>query len=168
LTDTCGVTGSFSSIPKGTLQATLSGSKLGATFNMIGNFSPTSKSCSCSCGEYRQYIRGSFTKNGRPVVHALCGGNLEQKVFNEDCVIQGGTNYRYGYRSLSFATSKFTHLDQATGCRFEGFDAPGITGASGERLAVNLDFQGALVDTCNGNKVLASSSWSVSGSATVP
>jgi hypothetical protein len=162
------VTGSFSSIPSGTVPATLSGSKLGATFNMIGDFSPTKIPCSCSCGEYRQYVRGTFTKNGSNVTHALCGTNLDPTTFQEDCARIGGTDYKYGYRSIPFATSKFTQPDQATGCRFEGFDAPGITGSSGDTLAVNLDFQASLIDTCNGYTNLTNASWSVSGSATVP
>lgn len=163
----CSVTGSFSSIPSGSVPATLTGSKLGASFSMVGDFTP-SIPCTCSCGEYRQYVRGSFTRNGSPVTHALCGTNLDPRTYQEDCGIFGGRTYKYGYRSNPFATSKFTGPDQATGCRFEGSDAPGITGSSGDRLAVNLDFTGALVDTCNGNRVLASSAWTVSGAATVP
>ena len=163
----CSVTGSFSSIPSGSVSATLTGSKLGATFSMIGEFTP-SIPCNCSCGEYRQYVRGRFKRNGSDVTHALCGSNLDPTTYQEDCGRIGGTDYKYGYRSIPFATSKFTTPDQATGCKFEGYDAPGITGSSGDTLEVNLDFRGDLVDTCNGNKVLATSSWSVTGSATVP
>lgn len=163
----CSVTGSFSSIPSGSVAATLTGSKLGASFRMVGDFTP-SIPCNCSCGEYRQYVRGSFTRNGSSVTHALCGTNLDPKTYQEDCGIFGGKTYKYGYRSIPFATSKFTTPDQATGCRFEGSDAPGITGSSGDKLAVSLDFRGELVDACNGNKVLATSSWNVSGAATVP
>jgi hypothetical protein len=162
----CSVTGSFSSIPSGTLAATLSGTKLGASFSMIGDFTP-SIPCTCACGEYRQQVRGSFTRNGSPVTHALCGTNLSATTFQEDCGIFGGTTYKYGYRSISFANSRFTP-DQAGGCKFEGFDFPGISGSSGDTLSINLDFTGKLIDTCNGNTQLASSSWSVSGTATVP
>ena len=162
----CSVSGSFSSIPFGPVAASLNGTKLGATFAMEGKFVP-SIPCTCGCGEYRQYIRGKFTKNGSVVTHALCGSNLHPTNFQEDCGIFGGTSYRYGYRSQQFATSKFTP-DQAGGCKFEGQDTPGITGSSGDVLSVNLDFQGKLIDTCNGNAVLASSAWNVSGTATVP
>jgi hypothetical protein len=164
----CGVSASFSSIPSGAVAASLSGSKLGAPFDMVGNFSATRIPCTCACGEYRQYIRGYFKKNGSTVTHRLCGTDLDPTNYQEDCVRIGGTDYKYGYRSLAFATSNFTNPDQATGCRFEGHDNPGITGSSGDDLEVNLDFIGTLVDTCDGNVVRTSSSWSVTGRATVP
>ncbi len=163
--DGCVITGAFSTIPSGTLAATLSGTKLGASFQMIGDFDVPIP-CVCSMGEYRQRVRGTFTKNGTNVTHALCGTNLHPTTFQEDCGIFGGKTYKYGYRSIPFANSKFTP-DQATGCRFEGFDFPGISGATGDKLAINLDFEGELIDTRSGAS-LASSSWSVQGSATVP
>jgi len=163
----CSVTGKFTDIPSGTVNSTLSGTELGARFNMKGTFSP-SIPCNCSCGEYRQYVRGTFERNGATVTHALCGTNLDPTKFQEDCGIFGGTSYRYGYRSQSFATSKFTNPDQATGCDFEGRDFPRLGGSSGDKLEVNLDFQGRLIDTCHGNAVIASSDWSVVGTATVP
>jgi hypothetical protein len=162
----CSVSGSFSSIPSGAVAATLAGNKLGAAFAMTGDFTARIP-CNCSCGEYRQYVRGKFTRNGSTVTHALCGSNLDPTTFQEDCGIFGGTSYRYGYRSQAFATSKFTP-DQAGGCRFEGQDAPGLTGSSGDTLGVDLEFRGELIDTCNGNAVLASSTWNVTGTATVP
>ena len=166
-TNYCALTGSFTTIPSGTVAATLSGNKLGAPFSMVGTFSVPIP-CICSAGEYRQYVRGSFTRNGSNVTHALCGTNLHPTTFQEDCGIFGGNTYKYGYRSIPFANSRFTSPDQATGCQFNGFDHPGITGSSGDTLSVNLDFRGELIDTGSGGAVLASSSWSVVGSATVP
>jgi len=166
-TNHCALTGSFTNIPSGTLAATLGGNKLGASFSMVGTFNAPIP-CTCSAGEYRQYVRGSFTKNGSNVTHALCGTNLHPTTFQEDCGISGGNTYKYGYRSIPFANSKFTSPDQATGCQFNGFDYPGIRGSSGDTLSVNLDFRGELIDTGMGSAVLASSSWSVVGSATVP
>jgi hypothetical protein len=163
----CSVTGSFTTIPSGSLAATVSGGRLRASFSMIGEFSP-SIPCNCSGGEYRQYVRGRFTRNGSNVTHRLCGTNLHPTNYQEDCGIFGGTTYKYGYRSIHFGNSYFTNPDQATGCRFVGYDSPGIGGASGDTVAVNLDFLGALIDTDNGNKVLAASAWSVVGSATLP
>jgi hypothetical protein len=164
----CGVSASFSTIPSGAVAATLSGTKLGATFDMHGNFSATRIPCSCSCGEYRQYVRGYFKKNGSTVTHHLCGTDLDATNYQEDCVSIGGKDYKYGYRSNAFATSNFVNPDQATGCRFEGHDYPGIRGSSGDSLEVNLDFIGILIDTCDGNVTRAASNWSVQGTATVP
>jgi hypothetical protein len=163
----CGVTGSFSKIPNGVMTASFIGSKLGASFDMIADFTATAIPCSCSCGEYRQYVRGVFKKNGTTVVHRLCANTLDPTTYHEDCATVGGTDYRYGYRSIPFASSKFTSPDQATGCRFEGYDAPGIVGASGDRLQLSLDFYADLVDTCRG-MTLTGSAWSVIGDAIVP
>lgn len=165
---TCGVSGSFVDIPSSvTLGATLSGAELGVPFNMIAEFRPTAIPCSCSCGEYRQYVRGEFKRNGTTVTHRLCGTNLDPTSFQEDCARIGGTDYKYGYRSIPFATSKFENPDQATGCRFVGYDYPRIRGSSGDTLEINLDFYAELVDTCRG-ATLTGAEWSVVGSATVP
>jgi len=163
-----GVTGRFTDIPNGvTLAARLVGNKLTADFRMIGEYTPIPSNCSASCGEYRQYVRGEFTKNGSRVAHRLCANSLDPTTFYEDCARIGGTDYKYGYRSIRFGTSYFDSPDQANGTRFNGYDAPGITGSSGDALMVNLDFRGELVDVCN-STVLQTAEWSVAGSATVP
>jgi hypothetical protein len=165
----CGVDGTWVSIPNGvTLHATLTGRKLGASFDMLADFSPINIPCSCSPGEYRQFVSGTFTRNGSPVTHPLCGTNLHPTTPQEDCARVGGTDYKYGYRSIPFGNSRFTNPDQASGCRFEGHDEPGITGSSGDTLALQLDFSAELVDTLRGIGGLQTAQWSVAGSATVP
>lgn len=169
ITPKCGVTGRFTSIPSGTLAASLNSSnELGAPFDMLAKFTATVIPCSCSCGEYRQYVRGSFKRNGTVVTHNLCANRLDPTTYHEDCVTIGGTNYMYGYRSNAFATSKFTDPDQASGCKFVGKDYPRLPGSTGDKLEVNLEFKGELIDTCNSNTSLASATWKVVGSATVP
>jgi hypothetical protein len=164
----CGVNGSFKNIPAGTIPATLVGNQLGASFDMIGDYTATGgNGCTCSCGEYRQYVKGSFKANGRTVAHDLCGTPLSPTSFNEDCATAGGVNYRYGYRTHRWVNSHFDNPDQASGCRFTGWDSPGITGSSGDTLEVDLEFMASLIDTCQG-KTIAGSGWSVVGSATVP
>ena len=78
----------------------------------------TGPECNSPCGEYRQYVRGSFTRNGSSVAHALCSHNLDPNTFYEDCANIGGTEYKYGYHSIPFGTSRFINSDQATGIRF--------------------------------------------------
>jgi len=153
-------------LPSGTLPATLSGNKLGASWSMSADFTsdPADPAVCGPCGEYRQYVRGTFTKNGRTVTHRLCGTDLDPTTFQEDCAQIGSTQYKYGYHSIPFANSRFSRPDQATGQRWDGRDAPGITGSSGDTLGVNLDFQGSVIDTCNG-ATLGGSTWSVSGTA---
>jgi hypothetical protein len=161
--------GAFSSIPNGqTLPASLSGSLLNRTFDMVATFVPTQAGCSSNCGEYRQYVRGQFTRNGAAVAHPLCGSNLDPTAYQEDCANIGGTTYKYGYHANRFATSYFDNPDQADGLTFHGHDGPGISGSSGDKLSMQLDFRGQLVDACNANQVLQTAEWSVAGSATVP
>ena len=71
--DHCRTTGSFSGIPSGVLAATMTGSKLGTTFDMTADFD-SAIPCDCSRGEYRQYVRGTFTANGAPVTHHIGPG----------------------------------------------------------------------------------------------
>jgi hypothetical protein len=156
---------SFATIPSGAVPATLSGNTLGAAFTMKADFTP-SIPCTCSCGEYRQYVRGTFTANGHPLTHSLGGGRtLHPTNFQEDGDVAAGT--AYGHRSVPGTKSNYTP-DQAGGCHFEGADEPGVSGAPGTVLGINLGFHGDLIDTCRGNTVLATSSWTVSGNATVP
>lgn len=157
-------------LPSGTLAATLSGGKLGASWTMAADFTsdPPNPAVCGPCGEYRQFVRGTFMKNGSVVVHPLCGTNLDPNNFQEDCGVFGGTQYKYGYHSIPFANSKFSKPDQPTGQRWEGSDSPGIRGASGDKLSIDLEFTGNLVDTCNGQSLAVGSSWKVQGTATLP
>lgn len=160
----CAVTGSFSSIPSGVLAATMNGSKLGTTFNMVGDFN-SAIPCTCACGEYRQYVRGTFTANGAPVTHQL-GPGLTLHPTNYQLDGNATTANYFGRRDYRTSYSHF-EPDQAGGCQFQGSDIPGISAGSGTALTVNLDFIGKLIDTCASNHELASSSWSVVGSGTV-
>jgi hypothetical protein len=164
----CVLTGAFSTIPSGPLAATLNSSGgLGASFQMIGDFNVDPiPPCICGPGEYRQYVRGTISRNGTNLVFPMCGYNLHPTRFQEDCAISGGTQYRYGYRSQPFATSNFTP-DQQIGCRFEGVDDPRVFGSTGETLGIDVEFNGQLVNRITG-AVLASSTWTVQGTATVP
>ncbi len=165
-TSRCAITSAtFATVPSGTITAALNGSKLEGPFQIRADFTRPIP-CNCSCGEYRQYVRGTFTANGRPVTHRLGPGRvLHPTNFQEDGDVSLGTVY--GHRSVRGTKSRFTP-DQAGGCRFEGEDEPGISSSSGTRVAMNLGFRGDLIDTCRGNAVLTSSSWSVVGSATIP
>jgi hypothetical protein len=164
-----GANGSFSSIPNNiTLPASLVGNKLGVPFDMVGDFTGVPAECSCSCGEYRQYVRGEFTKNGTTLTHALCSNTLDPTTYHEDCATVSGTDYKYGYRSIVFTNSFFDNPDQSEGCTFHGHDNPGIRGSSGDEITLNLDFRGELVDVCNSSAVLQTAEWSVAGTATVP
>lgn len=166
----CAPTGRFTAIPSGTLPARFSPTSFGASFRMNAEFE-TPIPCTCRCGEYRQFVRGFANLNGTPVVHRLCAETMSPTTWHEDCLTSGGTDLKYGYHSIPFANSRFTNPDQEGGCTFNGFDAPGFPLAgrsSGDRLELHLEFYGQLVDACDGNRELTSSSWTVEGSGVVP
>lgn len=164
--DHCAITAAtFTSIPSGTVAATLIGGRLQAPFVMRATFQ-NAIPCTCSNGEYRQYVRGSFTAGGSPVIHMLGPGRpLSATTFQEDGDVAAGTVY--GHRSVLGTKSRFLP-DQAGGCEFRGEDEPGISAASGTVVAMDLEFQGDLIDTSDSNRVVTTSSWSASGSATMP
>lgn len=155
----------FTSIPSGTLAATLSGGRLQAPFVMRATFD-TPIPCTCANGEYRQYVRGTFTAGGATVTHMLGPGRpMSATVFQEDGDVGAGTVY--GHRAIPGTKSRF-RPDQATGCQFEGEDEPGISAPSGTAVTMNLDFRGDLIDTSDANRVVTTASWSVAGSGTMP
>jgi len=139
------VTASFQAVPSGTLVPTLVGNRLRAPFNIVANFAPKDQSSpnDVGFGEYRQYVRGSFTCNGNPVVHMLGPGRpLHPDTWQEDGDVGSGTVY--GYRAILGTGSRFVNPDQATGTQFQGYDEPGIASASGDVVTIDLEFRGHL------------------------
>jgi hypothetical protein len=158
-----------SSIPSGHIAATVNGDWFHAPFVMNADFE-TPIPCNGICGEYRQFVSGFFSVNGTDLVHALCGNSLSRTTEYEDCATIGGTTYKYGYHSIGFATSRFSNPDQATGWTFRGSDAPGFnltSFSSGDVLDYSLTFRGDLVDACDADRVLSTSTWTAGGSHTV-
>jgi hypothetical protein len=89
----------FTPIPEGEVPAKLipdlTGARLMARFDRIGEFVPSTP-CLCRCGEYRQYVRGTYTENGRPVTQPLGPGrDLDPNTFHEDGDPSLGTAYGY-------------------------------------------------------------------------
>ena len=125
--------------------------------------------CDCHCGEYRQFVRGTFTKDGVNVPSSVCSGPLDPQIFREDCTKDAafpGGERKYGYHSIPWSgASTFSDPDQATGCSFEGKDTPGFPVGSGapHHYEIHLDFQSKLVDACNNDRVLVQRNWGVDG-----
>jgi hypothetical protein len=61
--------------PTGTLVATQNGSSLVAPFSVSATFKAPGGG-SCSNGEYRQFVKGVFRRNGSDLVHLLCPPTL--------------------------------------------------------------------------------------------
>lgn len=167
----CGMDASWVKIPKGSVPAIMKGRDLVAEFDMIADFKPLvapgRPACSCKCGEYRQYVRGTHKKFGALDPVAQCGGGtLDATKWSEDCKPPG---IKYGYHGIPFANSKFTKPDQASGCRFEGHDAPAThgTGTHDDKLEIDLQFRAELVNICNG-ETLGLATWTVAGEGNEP
>ncbi len=163
-----GVTGHFTDIPSGLLVPGVStdgsGRQIfGRYFDMKATFASTNGG-DCSCGEYRQFVKGSFLANGTRLVHNLSSDGsrpLRANLFREDGSRADGT--LYGYRNSPSSGSNFLP-DQAGGCDFEGNDEPAFRGLNpAVSYEMDLSFYGKLIDTCNANTELDRSDWQVKG-----
>ncbi|TWT44101.1 hypothetical protein RAS1_05080 [Phycisphaerae bacterium RAS1] len=137
--------------------------RVGESFNMNADFQNN-----CDCCEYRQYVRGSFTYNGNNLPHTLCVGETLHAVnWQEDGVQDGATCRRYGHRDTTVigdlgANDVYDMPNRATGCRYRGFDFPGLSEVpAGDTYDVNLEFRGEIIDTCNANRVVRTNTWTV-------
>lgn len=142
--------------------ATWKGGVLQAPFTNTIYFNADDNS-SYSYAEFRQYVKGSFKVDGTPIVHSLgAAGNLDG-TFKEDGPGQ------YGHRSnAANPKDKYTNPNQTTGKKFYMEDEPGIRGDPGEKVEIDLQFKGVVIDTTDGNKVLEEKRWTVKGKKTVP
>jgi hypothetical protein len=147
--------------------------RAGVRFRMDVDFT-TGGDCRCECGEYRHFVRGTFTLNGRPVTHLLpnpAGGarpmlprpapGAAVDNFQEDGAIVAGVNMFPGHRTLPQAGPNDPYLpDRATGCRYRGKDYPSMTGRVGvDTFTMDLDFRGTVIDVCNSDAVTNSNEW---------
>ncbi|MFB2976721.1 hypothetical protein [Microseira sp. BLCC-F43] len=108
--------------------------------------SPTSY-CDCSCGEYRQYIKGHVIINGRrETIHLWGGAVLEENVYHEDG-LERNPRGRYGHRNETQTTDEDFLPDRATGCSYRGRDFPRIM--IGSEVDMLYQFKGQTYDSCN-------------------
>ena len=161
------------------------GNKMGEKFNMEIDFDSTGSGCVCSCGEYRQFVRGTFTSNGTTIAHFLpnpAGGAPVKMLprpaagaaadnFIEDGLVSppAGMNVYYGHRSETVTTDSTDMYspDRPTGCQYRGNDFPGLAGSVGTSVTVDLDFRGQAVDTCNAGAAVQQNEWTVTCSGTL-
>ena len=159
------LTGTFTDIPSGTLQAALDGVWLRAPFDMKASF--TSSTNSCADGEYRQFVKGVFKIDGVAIEHVLCGQVLlsPDQLQEDGCPPPGCS--AYGYRSCPEHPYNQFLPTRATGCTYEGYDAPGLTADPGQTVEMDLTFEAFLLNTATGEH-LASANWKVVGLAVIP
>lgn len=103
-------------------------------------------SCACHCCEFRQYIRGGFWIEGRPVPFPLAGGLLNPNIYQEDAV----AGERVGHRAdPQRSNDLYMSPDRAKGCFYVGSDDPGIQGTiAGVRYKIDLEFVSMILDVC--------------------
>jgi hypothetical protein len=162
-------------LPGGILDAAL-----GHGFVMEATFSTTGYPSMCGCAEYRQFVRGTFTRNGvaEPFTLANASGpptallprpapGAADDNFREDGRQEGGIGRFYGHRKAAPDPKGIYHngdqkkSDQRNGCRYNGVDTPIMTGPVGEAVSIDIDFRGVIIDTCAGGEVLAEQRWDI-------
>lgn len=152
--------------PLENVEPTITGGQFVGPFSNSATFND-----GCADGEYRQYVKGEFKANGSVVPLRLCGDVfLSKNNLQEDgCPPGKDPGVRaYGYRSRAGdAYDRYTS-NQATGCQYNMYDAPGFTSlAKGTTYKIDLSFRGALIDTSNGNQPLVIKNWTVIGEVTI-
>lgn len=122
-----------------------------------GPFVLKSLGCRCTCCEYRQFVRGTFTDgSGQPVHFDLPSGPLDPATYCEDGTIdEFGTNQHgyYGHRDHSTPGDSYSG---AGGCKYEGNEKPSCPPTDG----AHLEFFGLIVDVCR-RRVVARQTWEV-------
>jgi hypothetical protein len=130
----------------------------GKKFTVTAEFN--SDGAECGCCEYRQFIRGTVSKNGMKQTYmpGVAGGQLHESIFREDGVFDESTNTRTprGHRDLSGSNVDQYKPNQKTGCRYETEDTPQCP----LDMEMHLQFIGMIIDTCEG-RVIDIKTWSV-------
>ena len=122
-----------------------------------GPFPPKLFGCRCTCCEYRQFVRGTFTDGaGQPVLFDLPSGPLDAGSYCEDGTIdEFGTN-RHGYYGHRANSTPGDSYSGAGGCTYEANETPSCPPSEG----AHLEFVGLIVDVCR-RRVVAKQTWTV-------
>ena len=120
------------------------------TFHMNIDWDGSDPLCACTCGEYRQFVRGHARVNNQVVRKRLYGDKyLEDRDFHEDADDQG--QHPYGHRDIlpQLAIDRFINPDNSqTGCSYRGRDEPFLTARPGDFVDWFLEFKGQSYDRC--------------------
>jgi hypothetical protein len=126
-------------------------------FEMAADFSARARFCRCTCCEYRQFVRGTFTDaNSVSVPFDMPSGPLDPVRYCEDGAIDEfgpGRHGYYGHRDTSTAGDEYSGKG---GCTYRGNETascqPGDT--------MHLEFIGLVIDRCRGT-VAAKRTWAI-------
>jgi hypothetical protein len=186
---TC-VNGAFTSIPSGVLAAAWNPSQgiFGREFSMRAQFEPAGAEGDCLEGEYRQFVKAEWKRNGKlqdpgrgqppEATERFCEDRFRYTSKDGKGVKTG----RYGHRVDAIRNPLGNSVygpHPVNGCWYYGSDYPHMPAThAGEELELRNDFVGQLIDKCRTpwpprdtpytQGVLAESRWSVEGKFKVP
>jgi hypothetical protein len=125
-------------------------------FEVAAEFGSGARGCRCSCCEYRQYVRGTFSDAAAAAVRFdMPSGALDPTRYCEDGAIDEfgpGKHGYYGHRNTSSPGDTYSGED----CRYDGRETASCPPTEG----VHLEFLGLIIDRCRG-KVVAKRTWVV-------
>jgi hypothetical protein len=125
------------------------------SFGMAAAFGSRTRGCRCSCCEYRQFVRGTFTDDqGAQVRFDMPSGALDASRYCEDGAIDefgpGKPGY-YGHRQQSTPGDEYPN-----DCVYRAKEKPSCPPSS----SMHLEFLGMVIDRCR-RRVVATRSWTV-------
>jgi hypothetical protein len=129
-------------------------------FEIEADFDARSAGCRCSCCEYRQFVRGTFTDAaGAPVPFDLPSGPLSPTTYCEDGAIDefGPSKHGYyGHRDTSSPGDAYNGTGGPKGCEYRGDETASCPPTEG----AHLEFMGLVVDRCR-RRVASKLEWVV-------
>jgi hypothetical protein len=128
------------------------------SFEMEADFSSRGRRYRCTCCEYRQFVRGTFTDaNGAAVRFDMPSGALDPARYCEDGRIdEFGPNRPgyYGHRDTSSTGDAYS--GHGGGCEYRGSE----TASCPPTETAHLEYMGLIIDRCRGT-VAAKRTWVV-------
>lgn len=129
-------------------------------FDIEADFSARPKACKCTCCEYREFVRGTFTNaDGGAVRFDLPSGALDPSAYREDGAIDEfgtGSHGYYGHRNTSSPGDTYSGSGPQAGCTYRGDEKPACPSTD----TMHAEFVGLVVDVCQ-RKVVAKKTWVV-------
>jgi hypothetical protein len=129
-------------------------------FAIEADFTTRGRRCRCSCCEYRQFVRGTFTDDaGAAVLFDMPSGPLDPARYCEDGAIDEfgpGRHGYYGHRDTSTPGDEYSGAGATKGCAYRGNETPSCPPTEG----VHLEYLGLIIDRCRGI-VAAKRTWVV-------
>jgi hypothetical protein len=130
------------------------------SFEMEADFTSRVRRCRCSCCEYRQFVRGTFSDGaGAPVLFDMPSGPLDPARYCEDGAVDEfgpGRHGYYGHRDTSSPGDAYSGAGAGAGCTYGANETPSCPPTDG----VHLEFLGLIIDRCRGT-VAAKRKWVV-------